>query len=403
MANSLMDSILAIVTPEMKQAIASRLGESVQTVQSGLGASTAATLGGLAAKAADSSFLSQVMNLAASANTQNVLGTLTSTASGTPSGGIAQLVDKFLSMVFGSQQGEVASAVAQHVGLSASSVTGLLKMAVPLVLAFLGRAQASGSLTAGSLGSLLKAEAPSLQSYLPSGLLNSLTSGVGRGAAVVTAGASAAAQGSSRWLVPLAILGALILAWLVLRSMGAPKEVAPSAANATSAAASAAGRVASSPQASLGEIIEVRLPDGSSLHAPTLGVEARLVKYLADGTVVVREEKWFDLDRLLFDTGQATLQPRSQDELHNVAAILNAYPRARARIGGYTDDTGDAASNLTLSEARANTVMRGLTQMGVDPARLEARGYGEEHPPADNTPEEGRQKNPRISLLILEK
>jgi outer membrane protein OmpA-like peptidoglycan-associated protein len=398
-----MDSILAMVTPDMKQAIASRLGESVQVVQSGLGATTAATLGGLAARAGDSRFLSQILNLAASANTQNVLGTLTTPASGAPSGGVAELADKVLPMVFGSQQGQVASAVGQHAGLSASSVTGLLKMAAPLVLAFLGRAQASGSLTAGSLGSLLKAEAPSLQSYLPSGLLNSLTSGVGRGAAAVTAGASAAAPGGSRWLVPLAILGALIIAWLVFRSMGPPRDVAPSAANATSSAAGAAGKAASSAWAPLGEMIAVKLPDGSSVRAPTLGVEARLVKYLDDGTVVVSEEKWFDFDRLLFDTGQATLQPPSQEQLNNVATILKAYPKARARIGGSTDDTGDAASNLTLSEARANTVMRELTQLGVDPARLQARGYGEEHPAADNTTEEGRQKNRRISLLILEK
>ena len=65
MASSMMDSILALVTPDMKQAIASRLGESAQAVQSGLSATTAATLGALAAKAGDSGFLSQIMNLAA--------------------------------------------------------------------------------------------------------------------------------------------------------------------------------------------------------------------------------------------------------------------------------------------------------------------------------------------------
>ena len=126
MASSMMDSILAMVTPDMKQAIASRLGESVQAVQSGLGATTAATLGGLAAKAGDSGFLSQIMNLAASTNSQNVLGSLTTTASGTAGGGIAELVDKVLPMIFGSQQGQVTSAVAQHAGLSAASVSGLL-------------------------------------------------------------------------------------------------------------------------------------------------------------------------------------------------------------------------------------------------------------------------------------
>ena len=349
MASSMMDSILAMVTPDMTQAIAPDSVTSVEAAQSGLGATTAATLAGLAAKAGDGGFLSQIMNVAASANTQNVLGSLTTTASGTPSGGTAELVDKFLPMVFGSQQGQVASAIAQHSGLSAASVSGLLKIAAALVLAFLGRAQASGSLTADSLVSLLKAEVPSLRSSLPGGLLKSLTAGVGGGAAVVTAGA----QAGSRWLVPLAILGALVVAWLVLRSMSTPKDGAQSAANATSSAASAVDNAGNSAWPSLGETVAVQLPDGSSLRAPTRGIEARLVKYLDDGTVVVSDERWFDFDRLLFDTGQATLKPESQEQLANVAAILKAYPKARARIGGYTDDTGDAASNLVLSEARA--------------------------------------------------
>jgi hypothetical protein len=57
MATSIMDSILGLVTPEMKQALASRLGESPPAVQSGLGAATAATLGSLASRAGDSGFL----------------------------------------------------------------------------------------------------------------------------------------------------------------------------------------------------------------------------------------------------------------------------------------------------------------------------------------------------------
>jgi OOP family OmpA-OmpF porin len=402
MASSMMDSILAMVTPEMKQAIASRLGEPAQAVQGGLGATTAATLGGLAAKAGDTGFLSQIMNLAGMANSQNVAGSLSSIASGGATGGVGDLVSKFLPMVFGSQQGQVASAIGQQSGLGAASVTGLLKMAAPLVLAFLGKAQASGSLNAASLGNMLKSEAPSLQSYLPTGLMSSLSSGAGQAATAVTAGATAAARGGSRWLVPLAILGALILAWLLFRSMGT-HDVAQTASNAAGNAATAVGNAANSAWASLGEMVAVKLPDGTSLNAPTLGVETRLVKYLDDGTVVVTDDQWFDFDRLLFDTGQATLKPESQEQLSNVAAILKAYPKAKARVGGYTDNTGDAAANLKLSEARANNVVAELTKLGVDPSRLEAKGYGEEHPVADNSTEEGRQKNRRISLHITEK
>jgi len=399
----MMDSILAMVTPDMKQAIASRLGESTQAVQGGLGAATAATLGGLAAKAGDSGFLSQIMNLASTANSQNVLGNLSSLASGGASGGIGDLVGKFLPMVFGSQQGPVAGAIAQQSGLGASSVTSLLKMAAPLVLGFLGRAQSSGSLSPSSLGSALKAEVPSLQGFLPAGLMSSLTSGAGTAATAVASTASAAAAGGSRWLVPLAILGALILAWLLFRSMSGPKEVAQTATNATTTAATAVGNAATNAWAALGDMIKVKLPDGTELNAPALGVEAKLVKYLDDPNAVVSDEQWFDFDRLLFNTGAAALQPASQEQLGNIAMILKAYPKAKVRIGGYTDNTGDAAANLKLSQERADDVMAALAQLGVDPARMDAKGYGEEHPIADNSTDAGRQQNRRISLHVTEK
>jgi outer membrane protein OmpA-like peptidoglycan-associated protein len=399
----MMDSILAMVTPDMKQAIASRLGESPQAVQGGLGAAAAATLGGLAAKAGDSGFLSQIMNLAGTANSQNVLGSLSSLASGGATGGIGDLVGKFLPMVFGSQQGQVASAIAQQSGLGASSVTNLLKMAAPLVLGFLGRAQSSGSLSASSLGSALKAEVPNLQGFLPAGLMSILTSGAGTATTAVASTASAAAAGGSRWLVPLAILGALILAWLLFRSLSAPKEVAQTATNPITTAATAVGNAATSAWAALGDMVKVKLPDGTELNAPALGVEAKLVKYLDDPTAAVSDEQWFDFDRLLFNTGAATLQPASQEQLGNIAMILKAYPNAKVRIGGYTDNAGDAAANLKLSQARADDVMAELAKLGVDPARMDAKGYGEEHPIADNSTDAGRQQNRRISLHVTEK
>jgi outer membrane protein OmpA-like peptidoglycan-associated protein len=74
----------------------------------------------------------------------------------------------------------------------------------------------------------------------------------------------------------------------------------------------------------------------------------------------------------------------------------------RIRIGGYTDNTGDPGTNLRLSEERANNVMDELVKLGIDPARMSARGYGERNPVADNSTEDGRQKNRRISLRVTD-
>ncbi|MBV8876645.1 MAG: OmpA family protein [Gammaproteobacteria bacterium] len=150
--------------------------------------------------------------------------------------------------------------------------------------------------------------------------------------------------------------------------------------------------------------MKVKLPDGRVLNVPALGVEARLVNFLDDsGAPVNDSSSWFDFDRLLFDTGKATLQSASQEQLTNIAAILKAYPQVKIRIAGYTDDTGEPTANLRLSEERANNVMDELVKLGIDPARMSARGYGREHPVADNSTEEGRQKNRRISLRVTDK
>jgi len=190
-----------------------------------------------------------------------------------------------------------------------------------------------------------------------------------------------------------------LLAWLVIRSMSAPRETVTTAAPAVTPTppATTARNVAPAAWARLGEMTQVSLPDGSAITAPAQGVEARLVKALNDNTGV---NSWFDFDRLLFDTNSATLQPASQEQLSNVAAILKAYPQAKVRIGGYTDNTGDPATNVQLSQQRADSVMGALTQLGIDPSRMSAKGYGQENPVADNSTDAGRQQNRRISLQI---
>jgi OmpA-OmpF porin, OOP family len=416
MASSIMDSILGMVTPEMKQSLATRFGESSQAVQSGLGAATAATLDGLASKSSDSGFLNQLLGLLGGGTGQNLLSSLSSIASGGPTGGTADLVNRFLPMVFGSQQSQVANAVSQQFGLSASSGTGLLKMAVPLVLAYFGKMQSSGALSASSLGDMLRAEAPNLRSYLPTGLLGSaagVASTTASRATTAVTGARVASSAPPRWLVPAAIAGALILAWLVIRSMSTPKpvqtaaavtsEAVNSAANTASSAVNAAGDTATRAWAALGDMMKVKLPDGSEINVPSRGVEARLVSYLNDSSAPVSDTTSFDFDRLLFDTGAATLQPASQEQLTNIAEILKAYPQVKIRIGGYTDNTGDPAANVQLSEQRADNVMAELVKLGIDPARMTSKGYGAEDPIADNSTEDGRQKNRRISLRVTDK
>ena len=413
MANSMLESILGMVTPDMNQALASRLGESATGVQSGLSAATATTLSGLADKASDSGFLSQITGLLGGGTGQNILASLPSIASSGPTGTVSDVINRFLPMVFGPQQGQVASAITQFAGLGSGSGLGLLKMAAPLVLGYFAKMHSAGSLTTSSLANALRAEAPNLKSYLPANL-HSAAGAVSPGparAAFGTAPVVVAERSTPRWLVPLAIAGALLLGLLAIRSLMNPAPAVRTAATVTNEAANTVVREATTTAtntapaawAALGDLMKVKLPDGTEINVPSRGVEARLVSYLNDNTAPVSDTTWFDFDRLLFDTGSATLQPASQDQLTNIAGILKAYPQVKIRIGGYTDNTGDPAANLQLSQQRADSVMAQLTQLGVDPSRMSAKGYGQEAPVADNSTEEGRQKNRRISLRVIEK
>jgi outer membrane protein OmpA-like peptidoglycan-associated protein len=410
MANSMLESILGMVTPDMNQALASRLGESTTGVQSGLSAATATTLSGLADKASDSGFLSQITGLLGGGTGQNILSSLPSIASSGPTGAVADVINRFLPMVFGTQQGQAASAITQFAGLGSGSGLGLLKMAAPLVLGYFAKMHSAGSLTTSSLANALRAEAPNLQRYLPPSATGTVSPSPAR-AAFGTAPVVVAERSTPRWLVPLAIAGALLLGLLAIRALMSPAPPVRTAATVTSEAANSvareaattATRTAPAAWAALGDLMKVKLPDGSEINVPSRGVEARLVSYLNDNTAPVSDTTWFDFDRLLFDTGSATLQPASQEQLTNIADILKAYPQVKINIGGYTDNTGDPAANLQLSQQRADNVMAQLTQLGVDPSRMSAKGYGQEDAVADNSTEEGRQKNRRISLRVTEK
>ena len=158
----------------------------------------------------------------------------------------------------------------------------------------------------------------------------------------------------------------------------------------------------STPNAKLGRFSLQKLANGVDLNIPEFGIETKLLGFIK-GDNAVDKETWFDFDRLLFETNSANLKGESQEQLRNVSEILKAYPDVHVKLGGYTDNTGNAASNLKLAQDRANSVRVELEKMGIDKDRLEAEGYGQNHPVASNDTEEGRAQNRRISIRVTRK
>lgn len=103
---------------------------------------------------------------------------------------------------------------------------------------------------------------------------------------------------------------------------------------------------------------------------------------------------------LLFDSGTAVLKPASQRAIENLAGFMRKYADRDIAIEGFTDAEGSESVNLRLSEARAAAVKRALVSRGVEPSRIDSRGYGPAFPVASNETPTGRQLNRRVEIVI---
>ena len=380
MTGSIVSSLFSTLDSRRIGEIASHLGESPQAVSSGLESSTASLIGGLANRAGDSTWMSQVFKLVSQAPSNVNIPDLVNSVTGSIRGSSAtsSLLDSgrdFLSMIFGPNQSSVFDTVGRSTGLRSSVITTLMSMAAPLLMSTLGRVVRETHMNPSGLKDLLISEGEGIRGLLPSGFSESLQ---GLPALQPTPAADTrpialgtVAERTSRnwlWLIPLLLIPALFY-WGYLRRQQPATEVT--------------------------RVLSLNIPQGA--------VESQLLAFIQDPAKGVDRNLWINYDRLLFDTGSTTLRPESGEQLRNIAAILTAYPNVHVKIGGYTDNTGNAQSNLKLSLDRANGVMAELVRLGVSPNRMEAQGYGEQYPVGDNSTAEGRAKNRRIAMNVTQK
>lgn len=113
-------------------------------------------------------------------------------------------------------------------------------------------------------------------------------------------------------------------------------------------------------------------------------------------------------EQLFFDSGRATLKDTGKEVLKRVADAIKSYDDKAIRVVGHTDNVPISgalqktyASNWELSVARATTVVRFLQESGIEPERLVATGRAEYAPVAENDSPEGRQKNRRIEITLI--
>ncbi|HUH33716.1 MAG TPA: OmpA family protein [Daejeonella sp.] len=357
------------------------------------------------------------------------------------------LLDRGKSMLgslFGEDTDSVTNAISDSSGLSRQKSSGLLAMAAPIIIGaitqlmkskgwsisdllrklFESKSEIASSLP-GNLGSifgLASLRTPDLSSFdipgrttqVPPVNVPPATSRttVPPARDIVHDEPTGSGMGFLKWLIPL-ILIALAGWWLFGRNndnesgvttadsldRGADTSFMEGAAGTVTGALNDAGDYIYD----LGKSIQKKLPDGTELSIGENSVENRLINFIEDDNRAVDKTTWFSFDRLYFETGKSTLKAESKEQLQNIAAIMKAYPKVKIKLGGYTDSTGDATANKRLSNDRAVSAMKELTKLGVAADRLEAEGYGSEHPIASNETPEGRAQNRRIDIRVTEK
>ena len=135
--------------------------------------------------------------------------------------------------------------------------------------------------------------------------------------------------------------------------------------------------------------------DNSAFHIKNIRIAKGAMplydKLMTDGKIVTYG--------ITFDVGNATIKPQSMGTINEIFSIMQKYPELKFSVEGHTDNTGNAASNQTLSETRAKAVCDKLQQMGIDSNRLSTKGYGMNKPIDNNDTAEGRAKNRRVEFV----
>ena len=161
-------------------------------------------------------------------------------------------------------------------------------------------------------------------------------------------------------------------------------------------------RVANVPNANLGRANKIFVNFDASEENPAY---FRNIRVAAGGRKLydaIAEKGRVATQGIYFDTGSDVIRPESAPTLKEIAAMMSEHSDLKLAIEGHTDNVGQAASNQTLSEKRAEAVKAALTSSyGVDASRLTSKGLGATKPTTSNDTPEGRQNNRRVELVKM--
>lgn len=139
----------------------------------------------------------------------------------------------------------------------------------------------------------------------------------------------------------------------------------------------------------------------TAISAGNIGAEKALAEINPDNIRALDIATALNMQIINFDTASSNIPDANKSILDQAAALIKRASQVHLTVKGHTDAMGDVAANKALSQKRAQAVVDYLVKQGVDPAQLQAVGYGSEQPVADNATAEGQFKNRRIEFEVL--
>jgi OmpA-OmpF porin, OOP family len=410
MSSTLIDSVKSVFTETLTAKFSVLLGEPEVNIQKAIHGAIPMVLTDIIHKAWSQEHTIRIWNLSKQAAGGDFFGRLhelTIDSGGLVTGSILlnQGTD-FAKSLLSPRTEAVINEISRYASISipaSSFITGVVSFAA---LDAIGRHIASTNADANNLALWLKSQAEGHVHTIPAGLEVKRALGIQY---YPWEKRVAARSNTALYVVLILIIlgvGAFLLYRYRQQHMEVVTGVTDTTMNDTTGRQVAAAPAVVSTDTAAASAIQVTLPNGKNLNARKGGTEDRLVQFLGDPNAKLDKDhgNWFDFTQTGFASNSSSLLPDSEKQLKNIVSILDAFPKARIKIGAYSDNTGDSVANIRLSRQRAEKIEAKLKDLGARPSQIAgAQGYGPQYPVGDNGTATGRAMNRRMSIDVKAK
>ncbi|WP_299594964.1 OmpA family protein [uncultured Microbulbifer sp.] len=407
MADNLLEMAVRHLGASGLSSLGSALGLGDGKAESAFTTGAASVLAGMLNKAGSESGLGALLNMATKSTSMDLSSPSDIFASADKMTSLQDVGGSMLDSLFGSNRGGVTNVISSALGLDSTKSGSLLRIAAPVIMSLVGKLVKSKGLNMEGLAALLLGQKTHIKDQLPPGLMKELGASnldelAERTVVETTPRQTAQAahtpppvkkSGMGKWLWPLLI--ALGVLWAL--NMCAKKEKVDDGS----------GVVMEQDEVIVEETpADPTLDDGTTAAPDSTTPDATtdsgdfgqsFQEYLNNANRDPNREFALNIE---FPTDGSMPNAASLPDVQTLIKIMQDNPGLSVAIEGHTDTDGDAGANQKLSESRAQAVMKMLVDAGIDSSRIKAVGMGPADPVADNSTEEGKQKNRRIAVKV---